>query len=191
MKQQYDESMLALKEEARNRVTTVKTLYDNEMTKLKKRYLDDTDLLESHIQTLEEKMVKLHIDLHGEENIDDLDIPSYELPQLKISSFSLESNDFATPSKTLNKIKTKSSDVSSVHSVPSTVTCVAEEEVRPESPFSASKSVRDVVSRLVSSSGSQALEYRLSEGVNEVTQQKKENRLLRTKLKDLNRVSTE
>jgi hypothetical protein len=42
-------------------------------------YQHNIDALESHIHTLEDKVLSLHTELNGDDNIEDLDIPEYNL----------------------------------------------------------------------------------------------------------------
>jgi hypothetical protein len=49
------------------------------MRDFKRVYQHNIDVLESHIHTLEDKVLSLHSELNGDDNIEDLDIPEYNL----------------------------------------------------------------------------------------------------------------
>lgn len=175
LKQQYDASISALKEDATHRVATVKTVYENELLKLRKRYTNDIATLEDHIQVLEEKLVHIHIELNGDENIDDLEIPSYELEPLRVSSFNPEQ---------LAKLAVGNSDGSAATTESNGSLCTSvQEEFVLRSPGTPTRSARDIISQLnVPQTGSPS---KFAAHSNQLSECKRENRLLRTKYKEL------
>ena len=159
----------------------MKTTYENELTKLRKRYTKDVAILEEYIQVLEEKLVQIHIDLNGEENIDDLEIPSYELEPLRVSSFDPEQYNKKTP----NDAQSRNS-VDFTQSNNSFNSSVSEEEYVLRSPGSPVRSARDIISKL--NSGTSMSPTKQSFHSNQLSEVKRENRILRTKMKEMTRV---
>jgi hypothetical protein len=176
---------MALKEEASVRVHAVKGAYEGEISKLKKRYVQDIGTLEDHAQVLEEKLVKLHIDLNGEENIDDLEIPSYELAPLRIAKVNVNASNF---SKNKNMVEDNNSCGVSWSS--ETIDDQDDEIFSTGSPGgSPNKSARDIISRVNSFAPNGSILMKNGKGGgHEHSEIKRDNRVLRTKMKELGRV---
>lgn len=166
-----------MKENATTRISSVKQLYEKELVKLRVRYTEDISTLENHIQIIEEKLVHLHLELNGEENVDDLEIPTYELEPLQTLSVDAEQ---------LVKVKYLETVVASAD------LAQCDESLRNSiqgsicpSPTSLNRSAQEIMSRLNVSAKSPP---KFSSHSNEVAEVKKENRVLRTKLKELSLV---